>query len=50
MKKIIIEIAGDSVAVSSKNLKELTEDDIALSIEALISTAEMLGVSRKKVH
>lgn len=45
MKKIIIEIADDSVAVSSEeDLKELTHDDIAICFKTLIDVAKMLGL------
>lgn len=40
MKKIIIEIADDSVAVSSKDLRELTHADI--------DVAKMLGLWDKE--
>lgn len=44
MKKIIIEITDDSVAVSSEDLKELTHADIAICFRTLISVAKMLGL------
>lgn len=44
MKKIIIEITDESVAVSSENLKELTHADIAVCLKTLISVAKMLGL------
>ena len=44
MKKIIIEITDDSVAVSSENLKELTHADIAICFKTLINVAQMLGL------
>lgn len=44
MKKIIIEITDESVAVDSKNLKDLTPADIAICVKALISVARMLGL------
>lgn len=48
MKKIIIEIADDSVAVSSEDLKELTHADIALCFQTHIDVAKMLGLWDKE--
>ncbi len=43
-KEITIEITDDFIAVSGKNLKELTHVDIARSFRTLISVAKMLGL------
>lgn len=48
MKKIIIEIADDSVVVSSEDLKELTHADIAICFKTLIDVAKMLGLWDKE--